>query len=130
MILKTEPIVENLRKAYRSLKLSQGLSVGYNTFSEAADEIERLRAHARLLERENANLKAQQARSDAHAMHQLVRPGDAAWWQWLMADADRCASLIADAYKDWNTDESWELTLKREIDYRNFGPEINNPNHA
>lgn len=89
----------------------------------AHGEIERLNAHIRLLQRDNANLKAQQAQSDAQAMHHLVRPTDGAWWQWLMADADRCASLVADAYKGWDTDESWELTLKREIDHRHFAPE-------
>lgn len=93
-------------------------------FMEAQQaEIERLNAHIQFLQRDNANLKAQQAQSDAQAMHHLVRPSDAAWWRWLMSDADRCASVVADAYKGWDTDESWELTLKREIDSHYFGPE-------
>lgn len=45
---------------------------------------------------------------------------DAAWFRWLMADADRCAGIVADAYNDWDTDTSWEMTLKTEIDHRYF----------
>ena len=43
---------------------------------------------------------------------------DAAWWRWFISDGDRCVDLVADAYHGWDTDESWELALKREIDYR------------
>jgi hypothetical protein len=41
---------------------------------------------------------------------------DAAWFRWMMADADRCASIVGDAYNGWDTDLSWEDAVKREID--------------
>ena len=44
----------------------------------------------------------------------------AAWFRWLIADADRAASVVADAYSGWDTDTPWELALKREIDHRCF----------
>lgn len=36
---------------------------------------------------------------------------DAIRYQWLLTDADRCASVVADAYADWDTDFPWALTL-------------------
>lgn len=29
-------------------------------------------------------------------------------YEWLTADADRCAQLVSDAYDDWNTDDHWD----------------------
>ena len=38
--------------------------------------------------------------------------------EWLLADGDRCASVVADAYDAWDTETSWERVLIAEIEWR------------
>ena len=41
---------------------------------------------------------------------------------WLLDDADRCASIVADAYDSWDGEQPWMDALLDEIDHRR-GPE-------
>lgn len=36
---------------------------------------------------------------------------------WLLADADRCAGVVADAYAGWDIDKDWREYLVSEIQH-------------
>lgn len=38
--------------------------------------------------------------------------------KYLLADADRCAGVVADAYSSWDGESDWREALEKEIEYR------------
>ena len=42
--------------------------------------------------------------------------------EWLLADGDRCVSVIDDAYAAWDPDVPWRKALLSEIEYRRKHP--------
>jgi len=41
-----------------------------------------------------------------------------AQYDWVFEDADKCAGIVADAYKGWDPDKPWRDALIAEINYR------------
>ena len=42
--------------------------------------------------------------------------------EWLLADGDRCVSVMDDAYAAWDPDVPWREALLSEIEYRRQAP--------
>lgn len=67
-----------------------------------------------------AEIQQLRAALEASTSEILTLQPDALRYRWLMADADRCGSIIGDAYSDWDTDENWRETVEAEITERGY----------